>query len=178
MTDINPVENNDKQDGDMTIGIQALVATVRGTGAKNMVIAGCLDWAYDLSGILKGYALDDLGGNGVMYVTHVYPWKSDWQNKFLAVAEVHPIIVTEVGCPRSWDDFTFIKPNERKPLEGWSEDCIGMIQKYKLHWTGFSFHPQCGPQILLDWNYTPTPYWGVYVKEALSGKTFEMKKMH
>jgi len=28
-----------------------------------------------------------------------------------------------------------------------------------------------------DWDYTPTPYWGVYVKDALAGKKFELKKM-
>jgi hypothetical protein len=31
--------------------------------------------------------------------------------------------------------------------------------------------------IIQDFNYTPTPYWGVYVKEALAGKPFEMNKL-
>jgi hypothetical protein len=31
--------------------------------------------------------------------------------------------------------------------------------------------------MLMDWDYTPTPYWGVFVKEALSGKPFELKKL-
>jgi endoglucanase len=30
---------------------------------------------------------------------------------------------------------------------------------------------------ILDWQYTPTPYWGAFVKDALSGKQFELKKM-
>lgn len=176
-TDVNPAENKEKQQDTNSVGMQALVDAVRATGAKNIILAGCLDWSYDLTGVVNGYALDDKGGNGIMYVAHIYPWKTGWKDKVLVAAEKYPVIVTEVGCPRSYDDFSFIKPNERHPLEGWAEDMIGMMQKYKLNWTGFSFHPRCGPMVIQDWDYTPTPYWGVYVKEALAGKTFEMKQL-
>jgi len=47
----------------------------------------------------------------------------------------------------------------------------------KLNWTGFSFHPKTGPMVIQDWDYTPTPYWGAFVKGALAGKVYEMKKM-
>lgn len=176
-SDVNPTENTLKTEADSTPGMQALVKAVRDTGAKNIILMGGLDWAYDLSGIADGFALDDLGGNGIIYVSHIYPWKKDWQEKVLVVADKHPIIVTEIGCPRRWEDFAFIPPAQRYPLEGWSEDVLGMIQKYKLHWTGFSFHPSCGPQLLMDWDYTPTPFWGVFVQEALRGRRFEMKAM-
>lgn len=176
-SDVNPTENSLKTDADSTPGMQALVKAVRDTGAKNIILMGGLDWAYDLSGIANGFALDDLGGNGIIYVSHIYPWKKDWQEKVLVVADRHPIIVTEIGCPRRWEDFAFIPPAQRYPLEGWSEDVLGMIQKHKLHWTGFSFHPACGPELILDWDYTPTPNWGVFVKEALQGRRYEMKAM-
>lgn len=175
--DVNPTENTLKTEADDTPGMQALVKTVRDTGAKNILVIGGLDWAYDLSGVANGHALDDLGGNGIIYVSHIYPWKNDWQNKVLVAADKYPIIITEVGCPRRWEDFSFIQPSQRYPLEGWSEDVLGLIQKHKLHWTGFSFHPQCGPQVILDWDYTPTPFWGVFVKEALQGRQFDMKAM-
>ena len=175
--DVNPIENTLKTEADFTPGMQALVKAARDTGAKNIIVAGGLDWAYDLSGVANGFALDDLGGNGIIYVSHIYPWKSDWKDKVLVAADKYPIIITEVGCPRKWEDFSFIPPKQRYPLEGWSEDMLGLIQKHKLHWTGFSFHPHCGPQVILDWEYTPTPYWGVFVKEALQGKQFEMKAM-
>lgn len=176
-TDVNPSENQEKVTGETTPGMQALVDAARSTGAKNMVVVGGLDWAYDLTGVVNGFALDDRGGNGIMYVSHIYPWKSDWQGKVLVAVDRYPVIVTEVGCPPDYNGFQFIPPAGRHPLEGWSEDVIGLIQKYKLNWTAFSFHPHCGPMVISDWNYTPTPYWGVYVKEALAGKTFEVKKM-
>jgi endoglucanase len=31
--------------------------------------------------------------------------------------------------------------------------------------------------MISDWSYTPTPYWGQFAKEALSGRQFEMKRM-
>jgi hypothetical protein len=105
----------------------------------------------------------------------------DWQIHTLDAAAKYPVFVGEVGCPSSWKGWDFIPENERYETLGpdcpWPTDMIGMIQKYKLNWTGFSFHPACGPQVILDWNYTPTPYWGVYVKEALAGKQFEIKRM-
>ena len=154
-------------------GMQACLNAVRSTGAKNICVIGALDWAYDLSGILKGYDIKDPSGNGVMYDTHVYPWKSDWQGKFLDVAAKHPILLGENGCdtkPMPW------QKNPESPYT-WAPDMIGCIQKYKLNWTAWSFHTNANPRVLADWNYTPTDFWGKFVKDALLGKQFEMKKM-
>ncbi len=173
-TDINAVENNEKSAAGKSVGMQALVDAVRSTGAKNIVIAGGLDWGYDLSGIMNGFALDNKDGNGIMYSSHIYPWKSDWEGKVLIVAEKYPLFIGEVGCqpePMEW------QKSGTEDTNTWAPDMIGFIQKNKLNWTGFSFHPGCGPRVISDWQYTPTPYWGIFVKDALSGKQFEMKKM-
>ena len=84
--DENPAENQLQSEGDFTQGMQALVDAVRGTGAKNIVLVGGLDWAYDLTGVVDGYALDDRGGNGIVYVSHIYPWKTGWAKKVRAAA--------------------------------------------------------------------------------------------
>lgn len=171
--DVNVAENDIKQAEGMSTGMQALIDAVRSTGARNIVIAGGLDWGYDLSGVLSGFDLKDASGNGIVYSTHVYPWKSDWQKLFLNAAAKHPLFVGEVGCqdtPMPWQKST-------ESPETWAPDMIGCIQKYRLNWTGFSFHPGCGPRAVGDWQYTPTPYWGAYVKRALAGDKFEMKKM-
>ena len=31
--------------------------------------------------------------------------------------------------------------------------------------------------MLLDWDYTPTPFWGAYVKRALSGERFPVNRI-
>lgn len=168
-------ENQQKLAGFDSIGMQKLVDTVRATGAKNVVIAGGLDWAYDLSGILNGYALSDATGNGVMYSTHVYPWKSDWKNKFLAIAEKHPIFMGEVGADE--ERMSFIPPERHEDPHVWVPDMLGVIQKHRLNWTAWSFHPKASPRALADWDYTPTSFWGAYVKRALAGESFETKKL-
>src|SRR5205814_187932 len=91
-------ENKQQLKSFKSIGMQALVDTIRGEGAKNVLVAGGLDWGYDLSGILKGYALDDRTGNGIVYSSHVYPWKGDWQGKFLDAAVKYPLFLGEVGA--------------------------------------------------------------------------------
>jgi hypothetical protein len=159
-----------------SIGMQALVDAVRGTGAKNLVLAGGLDWSYDLTGILAGSALDDRGGQGIVYVTHVYPWKSQWQRSFLDVAAKYPVIMTEVGCDKVRYDF--IPPERFENPYTWAPDMIACIQKNRIHWTAFSFHPKCGPPMLQDLkSYEPTPFWGSFVRAALLGARFESEKL-
>jgi len=180
-TDVGAKENNEQNDGERCVGMQALLDTVRATGAHNPIIAGGLDWGYDLSGVAGEWALrEHEGGDGIIYSSHVYPWKSDWQGKTLIAADKYPLFIGEVGCPPDWKDYKFIPVSAQKEdlsKHDWATDMIGMIQKHHLNWTAFSFHPKSGPMVILDWDYTPTPYWGVFVKEALAGKTFEMKKM-
>lgn len=163
-------ENNDKLAGFDSIGMQALVDEVRDTGAKNIVIVGGLDWAYDLSGILNGYALDDRGGHGIVYSTHVYPWKSDWRGKFMEAAEKYPIFIGECGAPEERLDF--IPPERHEDPSTWVPDFLGLVQEHQYHWTAWSFHPKAAPVLLQDWSYEPTRYWGVPAREALQGKQF------
>lgn len=153
-------------------GMQKVVEVIRETGAKNIIIAGGLDWAYDLSGILNGYALEDPSGNGIMYSTHVYPWKRGWQKAFLDAAEKHPIFVGEVGADVKKMDFLPLEVQEDPAT--WVPDMLGVIQKYRLNWTGWSFHTWATPVMLSDWDYTPTPFWGQPAKKALAGETFEV----
>ncbi|MGE9291219.1 MAG: cellulase family glycosylhydrolase, partial [Puniceicoccales bacterium] len=168
-------EKRKNAEGFESVGMQALVEAVRSTGASNVIVAGGLDWAYDLSGILEGYALDDPGGNGIMYASHVYPWKSGWQKKFLDVAEKYPILLGEVGADEN--KMTFMPEEIQEDWQTWVPSILGLIQEYQLNWTAWCFHPKASPRMLLDWNYTPTPFWGVQVKEAFGGKEFELDRI-
>ena len=156
-------------------GMQKLVDAVRGAGARNVVVAGGLDWSYDLTGVANGYALSDKTGNGIIYATHIYPWKSGWQEKVLTVAAKHPILVGEVGADIK--KMTFIPDDRQEDPYTFAPDMIGFIQKHKLHWTAFSFHPKASPVMITDWSYAPTPFWGAFVRAALRGSQFGMNRM-
>lgn len=150
-----------------TPGMQKLVDTVRATGAKNIVLAGGLDWAYDLRGVLDGYALTDTKGNGIVYATHIYPWKKEWDTNVTPVAKKYPVFVGEVGT-KPWKQGD--PPHENVYTETWASEVIAYINKHQLSWTAWSLHPSANPCLITGWDYKPTSYWGKYVKEALSKK--------
>jgi hypothetical protein len=172
---LTPEEKAKQAQGFESPGMQKLIDAVRATGAKNVVIVGGLDWAYDLSGIADGYELTDKSGHGIVYSTHIYPWKRDWAGKVLRVAEKHPIFVGEVGA--DINKMSFIPAEAQEDPYTWVPDMLGLIQKHRLNWTAFSFHPKATPVMIKGWDFAPTPFWGQFVKDALGGKQFEMKKL-
>jgi endoglucanase len=172
---LTPEEKAKGGKGFQSIGMQALVDAVRGTGARNLVVAGGLDWAYDLSGVARGFELKDATGRGLLYATHIYPWKRGWQEKVLVIAERHPILVGEVGADIKKMDF--IPASAQEDPYTWVPDMLGLIQKHRFHWIAFSFHPAATPVMITGWDYAPTPFWGAFVKRALAGEQFELKKL-
>ncbi len=141
-----------------TPGMQKLLDVCRRQGARNVAVAGGLDWAYDLTGLGQGYALSDPGGSGVVYATHIYPWKKDWERHVSVVLDKYPVLVGEVGCePRGKDE----------DAKTWATKVLAYIEKHQLNWTAWDLHPAASPCLIRDWNYTPTPHWGQPVRKAL-----------
>jgi endoglucanase len=173
-----PVEVKQKDGTKKTVqgvGMQALVNAVRGAGAKNIIVAGGLGYAFDLTGIVNGYALDDKGGNGIMYATHFYNWHGGWSKHIMGTAAKYPVLVGECGADINKMDF--IPANKQENPYTWAPDAIGYIQKNHLNWTAWCMHTKATPDMLLDWEYsTPTSFWGAFVKDALNGQVYDMKK--
>lgn len=167
---LSPEEKLHNKRGFQSPGMQAMLDAVRSAGAKNLVLVGGLDYAYELDGIVNGYGLKDEEGNGIIYACHIYPWKKNWQKKLLDAAALHPILLGEVGADAKKMDFM---PHEyQEDAETWVPAILGLIQEYKLNWTAWCFHPSASPRMLKNWDYEPTPAWGLPAKEAMSGKKF------
>jgi len=159
------------------VGMQKLLDTVRATGAKNLVIAGGLDWAYDFSGILAGQQLSDPEGNGVLYANHAYNNKGHsvetWIKRMEQAAAKLPVIVAEYGGSGG--------PNRRASRFGaagkapsptgddWLLHVMQALQDHNWSWIAWDFHPAAGPTLISGWDYTPTPDFGVFAKQALAG---------
>jgi endoglucanase len=145
-----------------TPGMQALLDQIRGTGAKNLVVCGGLDWAYDLSGFLKGYQLQDTKGFGVIYACHNYPFKGDavakWEEKMDAALPTIPVIMSEFGA----DGATVPNP--------WIQEVLKYADAHHMNYTAWDLHPAAGPILISDWKYTPTPAFGALVKADLATK--------
>ncbi|MBN1893230.1 cellulase family glycosylhydrolase [bacterium] len=137
------------------VGHQALLDSVRSAGAtKNLVVIGGLDWGYDLSGILTGYAVT---GANIIYDTHCYPWKSrDWDGKFGNVGRQTVILVGEWG-----GDF-----NEGH--KDYGLDLAQYLRDNKFCWTAWCFHPSAGPCLIRDWTYEPTGFGRLVLRELLT----------
>jgi len=162
----------------MAVGMQPLLDAVRATGAKNLIVAGGLDWAYDFSGILEGRQLKDPDGNGVLYANHCYNNKNQAVETWIANVEKAaaklPIIISEFGG-------AYFKPGEEPPRgrrgfggmrrnDGdWLMRVLQAIEDHKWSFTAWDFHPSAGPTLISGWDYTPTPGFGVYVKQVLEG---------
>jgi len=127
------------------------------------------------SSIANGHALSDPDGNGIIYGAHIYPWKTGWQDHVLLIADKYPILVGEVGADAV--KMSWMPSDQQEDASTWVPKILGLIQKYKLNWTAFSFHPASSPRLLSGWDYTPTPFWGVYAKEAIEGQQFPFVAM-
>jgi hypothetical protein len=147
------------------VGMQAMLNAVRSTGAKNVVICGGLDWAYDFSGILAGRQLSDPKGNGVIYSNHCYDNKGDsvytWIAKMEQATAKLPVIVSEFGG--------YSRPSRREPDDNWLLHVLQAIQDHQWSYTAWDLHPRAGPTLISNWNYTPSPRFGIFVKQMLDG---------
>ncbi|HEX9109683.1 MAG TPA: glycoside hydrolase family 5 protein [Longimicrobiales bacterium] len=136
-------------------GMQQLYDAVRSTGAENLVLVGGLDWGYDLSGVPQ----HRIAGHNIVYSTHPYEWKSDWQARAFFLAASDPIFMGEFGAAKC----------ATKPYD----DAIALADRNRVSWTAWAWwsgQPSqiCGfPTILADWNGTPSVM-GAVVKAALA----------
>ena len=155
--------------GAENIGLQRVVEAIRDNGAKNIIVAGGIDYANSLDGITQegGYALADCGsggdtelsGYGIMYDCHVYPWHKNtenWKERFGAARLEYPLLMGEFG----WDNAinlsvakTEYKPGDRNyhdkwfdELEAWLNDDI--TYGSKMNFTSWAFHYSAGPKML------------------------------
>jgi hypothetical protein len=147
------------------VGMQAMLDTVRATGAKNVVIAGGLDWAYDMSGFLNGHQLADPKGNGVIYANHCYDNKGDsvyaWIAKMEKASAKLPVIVSEFGGNSG--------PSKRVAADNWLLHVLQALNDHQWSYTAWDLHRAAGPTLISDWNYTPSARFGVFVKQSLEG---------
>jgi hypothetical protein len=145
----------DSGDGFQAVGMQQLYDTVRATGAKNLVVIGGLNWAFDLSGVPS----HKINGDNIVYNTHPYAFggkmPSDWDKGFGFLTATDPVIATEFG------DFDC--------SQGYYESMMTYCNQHNVSWTAWAWYPGgCGfPAVILDWNGNPNAP-GQVIKKALA----------
>jgi hypothetical protein len=48
---------------------------------------------------------------------------------------------------------------------------LAWLDQHRYSWTAWDLNPNSGPDLISDWNYTPTPYFGTYVMADLAANT-------
>lgn len=138
-----------------TPGMQGLVDTIRSTGANNVIAVGGLAWAYDISGVVKGYAIK--GGN-IIYSTHIYPPQPiDWDATIGPVGKVAPILVGEFGADPS------------SPYADFMPRILAWIRKNHYNACAWSMNPTYTPCLITNWSYDLSYWEGSYVYSWLNG---------
>jgi len=146
-------------------GMQQLYKAVRDTGANNLVVAGGLSFAFDLSGVTA----NRLDGYNILYATHPYnnsgkgPGTWDFAWGFLTVTD--PVIVTEFG-----DSGSVAGDGGTVCASAYSQELITYADAHNASWTAWAWFPGgCTfPSIIADWTGTPNAP-GMVVKSALAG---------
>jgi aryl-phospho-beta-D-glucosidase BglC (GH1 family) len=131
------------------VGMQNLYDTVRAAGADNLVTVSGLDWGYDLRGVLQGF---EVQGRDIIYETHPYSFKQNWERSFGEVSQHFPVFMGEWG-------------GGSKDLD-YAHRLMDYADQRGLHWTAWCFHPSCGPPLLKNWSFEPREF-GSFVKAAL-----------
>jgi hypothetical protein len=162
-TDWNTWLNGGTAGGFTAVGMQQLYDAVRGTGAKNLVIIGGLNWAYDLSQV-SSHAVN---GTNIIYNTHPYQDKNmNYAQYFGNLTATYPVIATEFG-DRSSGQPSMCNATFDTNLLNYMDGKSGSIP-HKMSWTAWAFYlANCTfPTLLADSNYDPNAP-GMAVQAAL-----------
>lgn len=140
-----------------SVGMQALVTTVRNAGANNVVLVGGMNWGFDLSQ-LDQYKLS---GSNIVYDTHPYPYTDKlagtWNAAFGNMSAKYAVISAESGeydCGSSYE--SQLLPYLDAHQIGW------------MTWAWIAKGQTCTyPQLITDYQGTPAASTGQYIYQYL-----------
>ena len=142
--------------------MQNLVDMIRGKGAKNLVLVGGPEWAYDLRPFEGANAIND---DRTVYVTHPYIWKWDQHEEMWGnVPNESHVVATEFGNA----DVSGAGPDDCNPSD--FTTAINEFNSRGMSYTGWAWHvdaKRCAfPTLIDDWEGATNPA-GQVVKDAL-----------
>jgi hypothetical protein len=145
-----------------SVGMQAVVDAVRGTGATNLILVGGMNWGYNLSQI-SNYKIDS---TNIVYDTHPYPYSdklpATWDTAFGNASATYPVIAAETG--------------EYQCTSSYTSQLLPYFDAHQIGWLAWSWVARgdvCGyPQLVTDYQGTPSSPTGQYVYQHLHSYAF------
>jgi len=148
--------------------VEQMIVIIFAHDTKVIPLVGGFDWAYELRSV---------GGNpidfkGIGYVSHPYPmkaqqpWEENWEKDFGYVADTYPLMAAELGFMAAE------LPGAHIPVisdEEYGRRILTYFEKKGISWTAWCFDPDWPPQLISDWDYTPTTQ-GAFFRAYMLGK--------
>lgn len=149
--------------------IEDLIYMIYRIDDSKIPLVGGLNWAYDLTDVRN----DPVRYEGVAYVTHPYPqkrpapWIEDWEDDWGYVADRYPVFATEFGFMGPDD------PGAHRPTIGtevYGNTLLDYFESKGISWTAWAFDPNWPPQLIKDWDFSPTEFGSLIRSRLLDGK--------
>jgi hypothetical protein len=148
---------------------EELVGIVQTHDTDAIALIAGFDYAYDLRPI----AAQPIARTNIAYVSHPYPTKTqapyeqNWDAAFGFAARKYPLFATEIGYMAAGD------PGAHSPAI--DDGSYGpRITKYLADkgasWVAWCFDPDWAPQLIKDWDFTPTPAGATFRDAMLARK--------
>ncbi len=147
---------------------EEMIGIIFAHDTKVIPLVGGFDWAYELHNV----GSDPINANGIGYVSHPYPmkanqpWEANWEKDFGYVADTYPVMAAEIGFMAADE------PGAHIPVisdEDYGRRILAYFEKKGISWTAWCFDPDWPPQLISDWDYTPTTQ-GAFFKAYMLGK--------
>jgi endoglucanase len=136
-------------------GMNQLIAAVRATGATNVVMAGGVAYASDLSQWLANKPNDPLGNLAASFHTYNFTGCADqscWSSQIQPVASAVPLITGELG--------------ENDCAHGYIDTYMTWADSVGISYMGWAYNADfncgSGPGLISTWNGTPTAFGAGY----------------
>ncbi|GAA4207851.1 glycoside hydrolase family 5 protein [Actinocatenispora rupis] len=156
-------------------GMNELIATVRATGARNVVLAGGIDYAEQLDDWQR-YAPEDPAHN-VAASFHDYSFNTVcagprcYDTVLSRLAAAVPLVVGEIGpdLDLSADAADAHCPPDAVHGTAWATTAFDWMDAHRISYTAWTWNtwPSCW-SLVRDWSGTPTPTWGAFVRGRLA----------
>lgn len=134
---------------------EEMIHIIRAHDQKVIPLVAGFNWAYELGPVDK----DPISAAGIAYVSHPYPMKTtapfekNWDRDFGFVTKKYPLFATEIGYMRK-DGLGAHNPVIDDGSYG--PRMTTYLAERGASWVAWVFHPSWSPQLISDWNYTPT----------------------
>jgi hypothetical protein len=156
-------------------GMNELIAAVRATGSRAVVLAGGIHWAESLSGWLEHRPQDPLGHLAASF--HAYSFneycadEACYQRDLAPVAAQVPVLAGEIGPTLrvGADGVDADCPRTAVATGGFAPATLDWLDEHGISYTPWSWNPWPDCWALISgWGGEPTPGWGVEVKRRLA----------